>query len=395
MPSVASPSRFLIRCDLRLHKVALDPARYWRPMACPVCQRSLDKWRFRRAKLWLTGHAPRSGLRFGRAFRIVPIEGLALLWGLLLLAVTVLLHTVADDWWPATVLLFLGRWPWVVIGLPIVIAALIVRSKRAILFSAAALLLGMVGVMEFSFGLGRFSGTSDPASRMRVITFNMDGDVAAPLIPDLIMGWQPDVLAIQECGETVRDLLTRMTGYHADVGTTCLVTRYPIVSMDSLRRDRFMDAGGAAWVKRYRLKGPTGEFDFTNVHLDTPRKAFESMMKGDDDAPAIVDDKTAVRDLESRLARRWVDLGRGPRLVAGDFNMPSESAIFRRHWSGMTDGFDHAGFGFGSSRLAGWIRLRIDHVLADDGWVVKSAKILPDYGSDHLPVMVEVERATR
>ena len=90
-----------------------------------------------------------------------------------------------------------------------------------------------------------------------------------------------------------------------------------------------------------------------------------------------------------------MDQGQGPRLVAGDFNMPTESAIFQRYWGSLTDGFEHAGFGFGYSRLAGWIRLRIDHILADDSWVVKSAQVLPDYGSDHLPVMVDVELRRR
>jgi endonuclease/exonuclease/phosphatase (EEP) superfamily protein YafD len=90
-----------------------------------------------------------------------------------------------------------------------------------------------------------------------------------------------------------------------------------------------------------------------------------------------------------------VDVGPGPSLVAGDFDMPSESAIYRRHWGSMHNGFSRAGVGFGYSRRAGWIHLRIDHVLADDDWVVQSAQLLPDYGSDHLPMMVDVALRTK
>ena len=391
--TTAPRTRFMLRCDSGAHRVALDPARYWHPVGCPVCKRPIDRRRIRRMGAFLAGRAPRSGVRFGGAFRLVPLDGLALLWAVVILLVTLLLHTVADAWWPATVLLFLGRWPWLLPAFPLFMAALILRQRRAALITLGTTVLALFGVMEFSLGLGRFVGDSDPDTRTRIITFNAEGDTPETIqIAPLVAAWDPDVLAVQECAERTRAQLSRMPGYMTDVGYTCLVTKFPIVAIDSLRRTTFAKAGGVGYAKRYRLRAPWGEFDLTNVHLDTPRKAFETLMDGRDDATGLIEEKTAVRNLESRLARRLVDQGPGPRLVAGDFNMPTESSIFREHWSSLTDGFAHAGMGFGSSRLAGWIRLRIDHVLADDGWVVKSARLLPDYGSDHLPVMVEVER---
>ncbi len=279
-------------------------------------------------------------------------------------------------------------------AVPLLTASLALRQWRAALLAVCVTVAGLIGVMEFSPGVRRAFSGGNPDSRVRVITYNVGGDAVPPsLFVALVMEWQPDVLAIQECGQKVREQLSSIAGYVSDVGSTCLLTRYPIVRVDSLRRNNFMAAGGAAWVKRYRLRGPAGEVDFTNVHLDTPRKAFEALLRGSGDATGTITYKTDVRDLESKLARRWVDQGRGPRVVAGDFNMPTESAIFRRHWASMVDGFEAAGFGFGYTRLAGWIRLRIDHVLVDDGWVVRSARVLPDYGSDHLPVMVNIERS--
>ena len=350
----------------------------------------------RRTKQWLLGKAPRSAVRFGDRLRLVPMDGIALLYLVLLLAITLILHTVADAWWPATILLFLGRWPWLALGVPILGLAFAVRHRRSVFITLAASVVGLFGIMELSLGLGRFIGASDPLTNIRVITFNIDGNGPAPIqLVALVTDWQPDILAIQECGENAIAQLRAMPGYQSDIGTTCLFTRFPIVGIDSLRRDAFQNAGGAAWVKRYRLQAQAGEFDFTNLHLDTPRKAFEALMDGRDDATETIAQKTEIRDLESRLARRWVDAGAGPALVAGDFNMPTESAIFRRHWSTFTDGFERAGAGFGYTRLAGWITLRIDHVLADDAWVVKAARVLPDFGSDHLPVMVDVELRTR
>jgi vancomycin resistance protein VanJ len=355
----------------------------------------MDSLRRRRATLWLTGNAPRSGFRVGTR-RLVPIDLLALLCVLLVASISLVLHTVADRWWPATILLFLGRWPWLIPVTLVLPLALLLRQKRAAMIAAAAGVLGLFGVMELSLGLGRFAGKSEESTRVRVITFNVDGNAPAPMqLAGLVAEWQPDILAVQECGDQIRDELSALNDYQRDLGTTCLLTRFRIVSVDSLRRENFMNAGGAAWVKRYRLSTPTGEIDFTNIHLDTPRKAFEALMDGKRGATDTITLKTDVREVESRLTRRLVDRGRGPRLVAGDFNMPTESAIFRQHWSSMTDAFKRAGFGFGYTRLAGWIRLRIDHVLTDDNWVVKSARVLPDYGSDHLPVMVDVEKRRR
>jgi endonuclease/exonuclease/phosphatase (EEP) superfamily protein YafD len=356
----------------------------------------MDRHRVRRARQWLLGNAPRSAVRVGDRLRIVPIEGFALLFLAMMLLVTLVLHTVADRWWPATVLLFLGRWPWLLPGIPILALAVGLAHRRAIVTTLAAGIVALFGVLKMSPGLGRVTATAGAATQVRVISFNIGGTMVAPMsLVAMMAEWQPDILAVQECGETSVEQLRGMPTYYHDVGTTCLFTRFPILRVDSLRRDAFRNAQGAAWVKRYRLQGPDGAFDFTNLHLDTPRKGFEAMMDGRDDATTTIAEKTEIRDLESRLARRWADLGPGPRLVAGDFNMPTESAIYRRHWSSMTNGFSQAGRGFGYTRRAGWIQLRIDHVLADDGWVVQAARLLPDYGSDHRPMMVDVAYRTR
>ena len=341
--------------------------------------------------MWLGGRAPWSRLRIGRLAELNPVEGLAIIWGFGLVAVTTVLHTLADQWWPATILLFIGRWPWVLPGVPLLLLAVLAWRPRTVVIVAVPLAIGLFGIMDLSLGLGRIGGRSDPGSRVRIITYNMEGNAAAPRLAELISAWRPDVIAIQECGENVRMGVRRAPGYQSDVGNTCLLTRFPIVSADSLPREDVQAAGGSAWVKRYRLQGPRGEFDLTNLHLDTPRRPFEALMHGKHGAIEAIEGKTFLRDLESRLARRWVDAGPGPRLIAGDFNMPDESAIFRRNWGDLADSFDRAGFGFGYSKMNGWIRIRIDHVLADDHWVVKSARLLPDYGSDHLPVMVELE----
>jgi endonuclease/exonuclease/phosphatase (EEP) superfamily protein YafD len=48
------------------------------------------------------------------------------------------------------------------------------------------------------------------------------------------------------------------------------------------------------------------------------------------------------------------------------------------------------GRGLGGTRLNGWIRARIDHVVADDSWEIVEAEVGQDVGSDHLPMIATV-----
>ena len=86
-----------------------------------------------------------------------------------------------------------------------------------------------------------------------------------------------------------------------------------------------------------------------------------------------------------------------PVIIAGDFNMPVESTIYRRFWSGLGNVFEDAGFGFGyTKRENRWIRARIDHVLYAERWFDgTAAETGPDVGSDHLPVIAELRWRSR
>jgi endonuclease/exonuclease/phosphatase (EEP) superfamily protein YafD len=225
-----------------------------------------------------------------------------------------------------------------------------------------------------------------------VVTFNMAGlaEVAARL-PRLLAVSAPDLLAIQECAPEVVPELFAAGGYRVHRSlSTCLVSRWPIASVAEQPSETIRDAGGSGYVTRYRIDGPVGSFDLTNVHLDTPRDGFEAMLRGDSNGPSLIKRGILLREIESRRARRWADQGAGPRLVAGDFNTPEESAIFRTYWGDLTEAFDRAGVGFGFTRYNGWIQVRIDHVLSDSGFQVVRAEVLPDYGSDHRPLMADL-----
>jgi endonuclease/exonuclease/phosphatase (EEP) superfamily protein YafD len=313
----------------------------------------------------------------------VSVAGLVL-WGL------------GDRWWPATALLFISRWVLLLPLLPLLPAVLLLKRSLLLPLVLGAF-IATVPVAGFRFGVLRL--ISHPAgAQFRVVTFNADGGrVTAIELPNVLEEWKPDVVGFQECGEELRKAVERTQGwYHHSVRQLCVLSRYPM--SDSAVMDRSQLAyveesaagiGGSGDVVRYTIQAPSGPVNITNLHLETPRKGLEGILDGGFQAERMRGN-TAIRTIESRLARRWVNAGTLPTLVMGDFNTPVESRIFQDSWGDLTDAFSRVGFGFGMTRINGWIRVRIDHVLTGDGWYVDHATVGRDLGSDHLPLIVDL-----
>jgi vancomycin resistance protein VanJ len=317
-------------------------------------------------------------------FGAVCFAGL-LLWGL------------GDRWWPATALLFISRWVLLLPLLFLIPAAMLLRRSLLIPLALGAFVV-TVPVAGFRFGLSRL-GSHPSGTHVRVVTFNADGGrVIAIALPNILDEWRPDIVGFQECGEDLRNAVVRMPGwFHHSVRQICLLSRYPI--SDSAVMDRTAlegvkeseaGIGGSGDVARYVIQTPSGPVNITNLHLETPRKGLEGLLDGGMERLA---GNTELRTIESRLARRWVNLGTLPTLVMGDFNTPVESRIFQDSWGDFTDAFSQVGFGFGMTKNNGWIRVRIDHVLTGDGWYVDHATVGRDLGSDHLPLIVDLTLA--
>jgi endonuclease/exonuclease/phosphatase (EEP) superfamily protein YafD len=301
------------------------------------------------------------------------------------------------------VLLFMGRWVFLLPLLVLLPAALVLR-RAALLPLAAAALVTLGPVMGLRTGWRQLLPAPDGPG-FRVVSYNVGGDHRGGrslgfLLPVMLEEWRPDVLALQECGNAVRVAAAGLEGWHRhDEAGLCLLSRHPIreaAVMDRRaieRLGRGTGAGGSGQVARYVLDTPHGPVHLTNVHLATPREGLEGLVAAD---PIDADDlwrlrlNTEVRALESELARRWVDAGGAPRIVAGDFNTPVESRIFQTRWGDLTDAFSHVGRGFGMTKHNGWIRARIDHVLAGPRVRVRAARLGQDLGSDHIPLVVDL-----
>lgn len=312
----------------------------------------------------------------------------------------ILIWGFGDSWWPGTVLLFIGRW---ILLLPLIIlvpAGLVLRRTTMIPLLLAALIV--VGpVMGFQTGWRRW--LPHPAGiPVRVVTFNAEtGAALAMRLEEQLEEWSADIIAIQECGPSLREAISGLTEWqtHEEHGV-CLITRYPITAVAVMDRSGFAfmqefdpkDIGGSADVTRYTLATPGGPIDVTTVHLETPRKGLEGFLSGGSKRVLLqrLQMNTELRDVESHMARGWVERGNKTRLVVGDFNTPIESRIFQRNWGDLTDAFSEVGFGLGMTKDNGWIRVRIDHVLYSAGWHAKRVVVGPNLASDHHPVIADL-----
>jgi vancomycin resistance protein VanJ len=324
------------------------------------------------------------------AYLVAAAGAAALLWGL------------GDRWWPATVLLFGPRWT---LLLPIAIllpAAL--RWDRLMLFPLVlATWLVVVPVMGFVSGWRAWLATGwDTAPELGVVTFNArGGDGLRLTAAGMLREWRADIAGFQECGGVLRRELLALSdedGWHTDArASLCLASRFPIVAVEEMEREAFEFAGGSALVVTWTMAlNERDVVHVTNLHLETPRAGLGRIRRGRLGSGArLVTERSYLRALELERARRWTLHFAGPHLVLGDFNTPVESAAYREAWGDWQNAFSRVGVGLGGTRLNGWIRARIDHVLVDANWRLVGAWTAGDLGSDHLPMKAAVRPAWR
>jgi len=381
------PGQVIVQCARRTHRVQLAPGKFWRRARCPVCKTPVDPLRVRRIGRWLLNALrPRSAATIDRV-----LWGVTLAYLATVLAAAWSLWMLADRWWPATVLLFGPRW---VLALPIlVLAPAILMRDRPLLAPLTLVVCVVLGpVIGLRTGWRRLF-VSPAATDMRVMTFNTEGGRAMSWAPGAVLdALGVSVAAFQECSGRLVETINALHDWHTDTrGGACLVSRYPIRSVTAMDRGAFTAAGGSGLVVTYRLDANGRDLYLTNVHLETPRAGLELLREGRvaEGAPTL-EGKSFLRDIEHRFARRWVDTLPSPRLVLGDFNSPAESPMFRSHWGDWQNAFSRVGWGLGGTRVNGWIRARIDHILADTGWTVVRSWLGPNLGSDHLPLLADL-----
>jgi vancomycin resistance protein VanJ len=309
-----------------------------------------------------------------------------------LVALVGLVAVAGDLWWPTTFIVYGPRWAWALPAVVLLPVAALAR-RRATLWPitiAAALVVGPVMGFCIPWRTLRPGGPT-PIARVRVLTCNVEAGTATGL-PALVASEVPDIVVLQECpheGDWLGDhLIGRGWHVHRSSGLG-LVTRFPIIDLRVIPLGPSSSEGGT--ITDYELSGPSGPLHVFAVHLETPREGLEAVLAERRHGVPTLLANIEQRMRESEAASRLIARAQGPTIVAGDFNLPVESLIYRRNWSSLANAFSQAGLGLGHSKFTRKIGIRIDHVLTGPGWRARRAKVGPDVGSDHRPVIADLD----
>jgi vancomycin resistance protein VanJ len=310
---------------------------------------------------------------------------------------TALLHTCADQWWVATLLLFGPRWV-VLVPLGLLLPFSLLWDRRLVVWLGITAAIAVVPFMglaipwQAAVSQVAFQGDSASSSHplaIRVLTYNC-GFTEFEEVLELVDQVAADVVVLNEWPGALRvpDELTERW----DVGrrgNNVILSRFPITRVEGLESEKLK-----RWEQRAircEILTPHTPIQVIGLHLETPRhgltdfryrlwKAADSMRKN-----------TEKRHMEAELASQFAGDFSGPSVVAGDFNTPIESQLYREFWSSWQNAFSQAGLGLGHTKLTRYFGVRIDHILVSPHWRVLSARIGPDVGGDHRPVIADME----
>lgn len=312
-----------------------------------------------------------------------------------------LIRIGGDRYWWATPFLYVPR---IVYGAPILVlipAMLYVGWRRShFVMLLVSFLLWFGPLMGFTVSWQAFFAGDSP-ERIRVLTCNIYGDKAnRQLLDRLVRLTHVDLVALQEYGQSNKEVVWPEGWNHVHHGELGIGSRWPILRTEVHHRifppSKWPGTNAVYCV----VDSPSGPIGFAAIHLRTPRQGLM----------ALLDRKTLfapsrrhtliheidMRRKESAEVLRWLNTFPEPKIIAGDFNMPSDSSIFRRDWSSYTDAFGYAGFGFGltkqteTPRFGGTFGSRIDFILMDENFRPNSCWVGPNLGSDHRPVLAEI-----
>jgi endonuclease/exonuclease/phosphatase family metal-dependent hydrolase len=289
-----------------------------------------------------------------------------------------------------TLLSYGPRWIWLL--LPCGLLPTVPFRRARLIPLAAALAIGLVPILQFEFPSLRAlrqGGTTTPL--ITVVTMNAGMQLSGASLENLVRSTGADIVALQEW-RGMDGAAPAIAGYTASCeASLCVLSRFPMRPGRAL--DRQQIGGYHLMAMKTHLTTPEGEITFANVHLETVREGVEAVLRREPDGWQQLRANITFRDLESRVVSTWVADTPDPLIIAGDFNLPTDSAIYRSTWSRWSNAFGVAGWGWGSTKYTSWWGIRIDHVLVDERvWSILDAAVGPALGSDHRPGIARLQR---
>ena len=311
--------------------------------------------------------------------------------------VMLLAWTLGDRWYPATLLLYSPRVLWL-IPLLILMGITWFSSRRALLVVQTAVLLGIGlswGGFQVPVERSLFASSFNPLAKIRVLSFNghYGEDLKVDQFVRFLESERIDVVCLQEFHRSLVEKDTRLKNYFAKWhwdGAGYIVSRLPIVLDRLATPDRQLGylpgKGVLGWLRL--ADGQGHEFEVMNLYLPSLRSWFGHF---------LVLDRGRMNAYETERKLKVANLVKiisgidRPLLVAGDVNTAGDSPLFRPFLNRFRESFETSGWGIGSTFPSSMPWIGIDHILVDRCWRVNMCKVGADLGSDHRPMVAELD----
>ncbi|QQM40074.1 endonuclease/exonuclease/phosphatase family protein [Streptomyces liliifuscus] len=313
------------------------------------------------------------------------LAALAVLLGLLML-----LHARIPDGLKNVGSLVETFLPWFGLFVPVLLAGALWRRSA----SAVVALLLPVTVWLSLFG-GLLGDKSHPGGDLTVVGHNVGAGNPDPAgtARDLTASGA-DVLALEELTEQARGTyekeLAKAYPYHTVKGTVGLWSRLPLSDTRTVDVAMLGMAGPLAEHLSAEEKAATPRALRTTVATDHGPLAVYVAHLGSVRVNPRAGLSTSQRDDGARELAEAVAAEDNKRVVLlGDLNGTTDDRAFAGLTSQLSSAQETAGDGFGFTWPAGFPVVRIDQILVR-GVEPRSSWVLPDTGSDHLPVAARI-----
>ena len=304
-----------------------------------------------------------------------------------------LVALLARQWWIAELFTHF-RVQYAAAGLVLLIIALFMRRRLAAAVLGATVLVNAfflapylpIGNSLEGSQASRPADGSSPAAvganSLRVVSANVlyQNTVAAALI-DTVRASNADVLAVLELTAAYAEQLTAL---HADYPYRVLSADEGAFGIGLYSRVPLENAEvvvlGQTRAVSATIFRDGGSVHFIGVHLLPPKNI------------AWADARNEQLSQLARLSTQYA----GQTLVCGDFNLTPYSPYFQDFLNDSALVDRRTGTGFNWTWPTGFLALSlpIDHCLTDAATPVRAVETLGDIGSDHYPVLIDVEITT-
>ena len=288
-----------------------------------------------------------------------------------------LLRFGTDHYWFPTILAYGPRW-FYLLPLAVLMPFVLLRRRWMLLFPTAVLcLIVLFPIMGLCIPLGLpTSDAGGDEGAMRVLTLNMGASLAdACCLEGLILEHKPDVVLLQECGWDTEKKLPE--GWNVErAGSLLVASPYSIHRREVATSSYPPNKRPPKNALCVNIETPAGAVDFCSLQIRSARWGILPVL----DRHTVMNPshkyilKREIRDrhMETEELTAWMEQFSGPLIIAGDFNMPPDSVIYRQYWGQYENAFSSSGLGFGRTRWTTMKRItygiRIDHILTSEHW---------------------------